>query len=206
MSTKEYDYSFKILLMGEDAEGKPLFISRFVYDTNFKNHLSTIGLDFKIKKINYANKSIKLQIWDTSSKGNYKNITTSYLKGADGVIIMFDVTDQNSFKNIRTWIENIELNPNKSLKKVLVGNNCDELNRVIFEEEGKKMADEFNIRFFESSVKTGKNIKEIFYYLVEEILKEKGVFKEEEKVIKKEKIKLLLSKNKGKNKKNGCAK
>ena len=196
--------------MGEDAEGKPLFISRFVNDTNFKNHLSTIGLDFKIKTINYANKSIKLQIWDTSSKGNYKNITTSYLKGADGVIIMFDETDQNSFKNIRTWIENIELNPNKSLKKVLVGNNCDEPDRVIFEEEGKKMADEFNIKFFESSIKTGKNVKEVFYYLVEEILKGKGVFKEEEekvieKVIKKEKIK-LLSKNKGKNKKNGCAK
>ena len=192
--------------MGEDSKGKPLFISRFVNDTNFKNHLSTIGLDFKIKTINYANKLIKLQIWDTSSKENYKNITTSYLKGADGVIIMFDETDQNSFKNIRTWIENIELNPNKSLKKVLVGNNCDEPNRVIFEEEGKKMADEFNIRFFESSVKTGKNVKEVFYYLVEEILKGKGVFKEEEeKVIKKEKIK-LLSKNKGKNKKNGCAK
>ena len=192
--------------MGEDAIGKPLFISRFVNNTNFKNHLATIGLDFKIKIINYANKLIKLQIWDTSSKGNYKNITTSYLKGADGVIIMFDETDQNSFKNIRTWIENIELNPNKSLKKVLVGNNCDEPDRVIFEEEGKKMADEFNIRFFESSVKTGKNVKEVFYYLVEEILKGKGVFKEEEeKVIKKEKIK-LLSKNKGKNKKNGCAK
>ena len=189
--------------MGEDAKGKPLFISRFINDTNFKNHLSTIGLDFKIKTINYANKLIKLQIWDTSSKENYKNITTSYLKGADGVIIMYDVTDQNSFKNLRTWIENIELNPNKSLKKVLVGNNCDEANRVVSEEEGKKMAGEFNLPFFESSDKTGKNVKEVFYYLVKEILKEKGEIKEEEK-IKDESIK--LSSDKGKNKNKECAK
>ena len=204
MSTHEYDYIFKILLIGDDSSGKLRFISRFIGETNIKSSLNLLGIDFKLKVIEFANKRIKLKIYDTSENEKYRNITRNYFKGTHGIIFMYDITDQDSFKSIPVWIKHIKpIFADKSLKKVLVGNNCDESNRVVSEEEGKKLAGEFNLPFFESSDKTGKNVKEIFYYLVEEILKEKGEIKEEEKI--KEKS-IKLSNDKGKNKNKECAK
>ena len=109
---------------------------------------------------------------------------------------MYDVTDQNSFKNMRLWIKQIEAQGDYATKKVLVGLKCDEPGRVVTEEQGKKLAEEYNIGFFESSAKNNKNVSEVFYYIVKEILIEKGVIKDEEG------IKLSNRKNK----KNQCSK
>ena len=86
------------------------------------------------------------------------------------VSLTYDVTDQNSFKNIRNWIKQIEANAQTSVKKVLVGNKCDKPDRVVTKEEGKKLADDYNMSFFETSAKTNQNVTEVFTYLTKEIL------------------------------------
>ena len=149
-----------------------------------------IGLDFKIKIINFENKLIKLQIWDTAGQERFRTITKTYYKGCHGIILIYDVTDLNSFKNMRNWIKQVEENTQTDVVKVLVGNNCDKPDRVVTEEQGKKLADDFNMAFFEASPKTNQNVNEVFYYLVGEILKineNKGLVNN--KIIKNKKIK-----------------
>ena len=167
---------FKILLLGESHVGKTEFISRFIDDKlRSENLLIPIGINFKVKKINFKGKKIKLNIWDTDGQERIRNITQAFYKGAHALIFMYDVTDQNSFKNLSNWIKQVEAHGEKNLVKVLVGNNCDKLDRVVTEEEGKKLAEDFSIGFFETSHKTDKNVSEVFYYLIDVIMKANGI-------------------------------
>ena len=117
------------------------------------------------------NKLIKLQIWDTAGQERFRTITKTYYKGAHGIILTYDVTDNNSFKNIRNWIKQIEANAQTNVCKVLVGNKCDKPDRVVSEEDGRKLAEDFKMSFFETSAKTNQNVNEVFNFLTEEILK-----------------------------------
>ena len=171
MSSHKYDYLFKILIIGESGVGKTCLLLRFTEDSFTTTFLTTIGIDFKIKIINLENKLIKLQIWDTAGQERFRTITKTYYKGAHGIILTYDVSDQDSFKNIRNWIKQIEANAQGNVKRVLVGNKCDKPDRVVTEEEGKKLADDYSMSFFETSAKTNKNVTEVFYHLTKEILK-----------------------------------
>ena len=171
MTNHKYDFLFKLLIIGESCVGKTCLLLRFTDDSFTANHLTTIGIDFKIKIINLEGKLIKLQIWDTAGQERFRTITKTYYKGAHGIILTYDVTDQNSFKNIRNWIKQIEANAQTNVCKVLVGNKCDKPDRVVTEEEGKKLADDFNMSFFETSAKTNQNVNEVFNFLTAEILK-----------------------------------
>ena len=171
MASHKYDHLFKLLIIGESGVGKTCLLLRYTEDSFTANHLTTIGIDFKIKIINLNGQHIKLQIWDTAGQERFRTITKTYYKGAHGIILTYDVTDQNSFKNIRNWIKQIEANAQTTVKKVLVGNKCDKPDRVVAEEEGKKLANDFNMSFFETSAKTNHNVNEVFTFLTEEILK-----------------------------------
>lgn len=114
---------------------------------------------------------IKLQIWDTAGQERFRTITKTYYKGAHGIILTYDVTDENSFKNIKNWIKQIEQNAQTNVCKVLVGNKCDKPDRKVTEEEGKKLAADFNMSFFETSAKSNQNVNETFTFLTKEILK-----------------------------------
>lgn len=114
---------------------------------------------------------IKLQIWDTAGQERFRTITKTYYKGAHGIILTYDVTDDNSFKNIRNWIKQIEQNAQSSVCKVLVGNKCDKPDRKVSEEEGRKLASDYNMAFFETSAKSNQNVNETFTFLTKEILK-----------------------------------
>ena len=167
---------FKILLIGESHVGKTEFISRFIDDKlRSKNLIIPIGFNFKVKTINFKGKKIKLNIWDTDGQERIRNITQAFYKGAHALIFMYDVTDQNSFKNLSNWIKQVEAHGEKNIVKVLVGNNCDKLDRVVTEEEGKQLAEDFSIGFFETSPKTDKNVSEVFYYLIDVIMKANGI-------------------------------
>ena len=199
MSSHKYDYLFKILIIGESGVGKTCLLLRFTEDSFTTTFLTTIGIDFKIKIINLENKLIKLQIWDTAGQERFRTITKTYYKGAHGIILTYDVTDQDSFKNIRNWIKQIEANAQGNVKRVLVGNKCDKPDRVVTEEEGKKLADDYSMNFFETSAKTSKNVTEVFYHLTKEILKAN----EGNKELGGKKLTKIDNK---KNKKKGCCK
>ena len=171
MTNHKYDYLFKLIIVGDSGVRKTNFLLRFTDDSFTANHLTTIGIDFKIKIINLEGKLIKLQIWDTAGQERFRTITKTYYKGAHGIILTYDVTDQNSFKNIRNWIKQIEANAQTNVCKVLVGNKCDKPDRVVTEEEGKKLAEDFKMSFFETSAKTNQNVNEVFNFLTQEILK-----------------------------------
>ena len=112
-----------------------------------------------------------MQIWDTAGQERFRTITKTYYKGAHGIILTYDVTDETSFKNIRNWIKQIEANAQTNVCKVLVGNKCDKPDRKVTEEDGKKLASDFSMSFFETSAKTNQNVNEVFNFLTQEILK-----------------------------------
>ena len=167
----KFDHLFKILIIGESGVGKTCFLLRYAENSFVANHLLTIGIDFKIKVIEIEGKSIKLQIWDTAGQDRFRTITKTYYKGSHGVILVYDVCDERSFGNVKNWVNQIEQNAKSSICKVLVGNKCDKAERVITEEQGRKLAEEYNMKFYETSAKTGQNVEETFRYLTGEILK-----------------------------------
>ena len=134
--------------------------------------MSTIGLDYRFKKMPVDdNKEATVQIWDTAGQDRFRAITKNYYKGAHGIILTYDVTDENSFKNIKNWIKQIEQNAQTNVCKVLVGNKCDKPDRKVSEEEGRKLANDFGMNFFETSAKSNQNVNETFTFLTREILK-----------------------------------
>ena len=171
MANHKYDCLFKLLIIGESGVGKTCLLLRFTDDSFTANHLTTIGIDFKIKIITLEGKLIKLQIWDTAGQERFRTITKTYYKGAHGIILTYDVTDAQSFKNIRNWIKQIEANAQTGVCKVLVGNKCDKPDRVVSADEGQNLANDFNMKFFETSAKTNQNVTEVFNSLTLEILK-----------------------------------
>ena len=125
--------------------------------------MNSIGVDFKLKNIQLDNKSIKLQIWDTAGQERFRTITTSYYKGAQAIVIVYDVTDKDSFDHVKTWMLDIEKFAKENVLKFLVGNKCDlEHRRVVSSEQGKELARLYNIQFIETSAKDTININELF--------------------------------------------
>ena len=169
---RKYDYLFKLLIVGDSGVGKTNLLLRFT-DDSFTSHLITIGIDFKIKIVNIENTLIKLQIWDTAGVERFRTITRTYYKGAHGIILVYDASYQSSFKNIHNWIKEIEENVQPNVPKILVATKCDKPDRKVTEEEGKKLACDFGMPFFETSAKINQNVYEIFIYLANEILEVK---------------------------------
>jgi len=168
--------TFKILTIGESGVGKTCVLRRFVENKFLKNHLATIGIDFKTKTLNINNREIKLKIWDTAGQERFRNITTQYYKGADGIVLVYDVTDDGSFEKIRDWMAQIQSNAQRDeLGLVLLGNKCDIEPRVVTEEQGTKMAEELKVSYFETSALNGQGINEAFEQLARDIMKKKGV-------------------------------
>ncbi len=174
--TTEPSITFKILTIGESGVGKTCVLRRFVENKFLKNHLATIGIDFKTKTLNINNQEIKLKIWDTAGQERFRNITTQYYKGADGIVLVYDVTDEASYEKIRDWMEQILSNTQQEeIGLVLLGNKCDMDPRSVTEEMGKKMAEELKINYFETSALNGQGIKEAFEQLTRDIMKKRGV-------------------------------
>ena len=119
------DYLFKLLLIGDSGVGKSCLLLRFADDTYTESYISTIGVDFKIRTIELDKKTIKLQIWDTAGQERFRTITSSYYRGAHGIIVVYDCTDQDSFNNVKQWLEEIDRYACDNVNKLLVGNKCD---------------------------------------------------------------------------------
>eukprot|EP00923_Selenidium_pygospionis_P034802 GHVN01060536.1.p1 GENE.GHVN01060536.1~~GHVN01060536.1.p1 ORF type:complete len:147 (+),score=14.68 GHVN01060536.1:81-521(+) len=123
--TPEYNYLFKLLLIGDSGVGKSCLLLRFADDVYTASFIATIGVDFKIRTIEQDGKIIKLQIWDTAGQERFRTITSSYYRGAHGIIIVYDVTDRESFNNVKIWMQEIDKYAMESVNKLLVGNKSD---------------------------------------------------------------------------------
>eukprot|EP00899_Mesostigma_viride_P016404 jgi/Mesvir1/24765/Mv22021-RA.1 len=166
----EYDYLFKLLLIGDSGVGKSCLLLRFADDTYTESYISTIGVDFKIRTVELDGKTIKLQIWDTAGQERFRTITSSYYRGAHGIIVVYDVTDQESFNNVKQWLNEIDRYANENVNKLLVGNKSDlTAKKVVDYQTAKSFADEFGIPFLETSAKNATNVEQAFMTMAAEI-------------------------------------
>ncbi|KPP74084.1 ras-related protein Rab-1A-like [Scleropages formosus] len=186
------DYLFKLLLIGDSGVGKSCLLLRFADDTYTESYISTIGVDFKIRTIELDGKTIKLQIfgvemfveslsqessfqWDTAGQERFRTITSSYYRGAHGIIVVYDVTDQESFNNVKQWLQEIERYASENVNKLLVGNKCDlTTKKVVDYTTAKEFADSLGIPFLETSAKNATNVEQAFMTMAAEIKKRMG--------------------------------
>ena len=171
----------KIFTLGNFAVGKTCFINQFVHNTFRNNYITTIGFDHTAKKIILpSGKNAKLIFYDTAGQERYKSLAFNLLKNADGILLMYDITNIETFRAITEWIEIIrEIKPN-DFPIILIGNKCDlESERKIPKEEGEKEAYNNGFLFFETSCKENVNIEETINSIVSMITDEKGQIKKE---------------------------
>ena len=166
----EYDHLFKLLLIGDSGVGKSCLLLRFADDTYTETYISTIGVDFKIRTIEIAGKSVKLQIWDTAGQERFRTITSSYYRGAHGIIVVYDVTDKASFSNVKQWLQEIDRYACENVNKLLIGNKCDlTTKKVVDYNTAKEFADGLGIPFLETSAKNATNVEQSFVCMATEI-------------------------------------
>ena len=168
---KQKQTLYKILLLGDSSVGKTCFLMRYVNNTFQDVHMSTIGLDYKLKSVQLDDGNIiKIQIWDTAGQDRFRSITKNYYKGAHGIILIYDITTKQTFQNVKNWITTIKEEVSDKVKIILVGNKIDdEESRKVSTEEGEKMAKEYGLDFYETSAKTGVNIDSTFKEMAEKI-------------------------------------
>lgn len=176
--SNEYDYLIKTIIVGEPYIGKSTLLN--VYCDNFysTNYYSTIGVDFKTKIIEINNKKIKIQIWDTAGQEKFRSIINSYYQGAHCIILMFDLTNINTFDKLEYWYQNIKLHTNREHKIILVGSKADEKNTCILNQDQKKIfmekinefATKYKLEYMEISSKNNYNIDYLFNKLIKSAL------------------------------------
>ena len=165
------DCVYKVLLLGDTTVGKTCFLTKYTDKTFQEVHISTIGLDYRLKSMKLKNgKNIKLQIWDTAGQDRFRAITKNYYKGANGIILVYDVTSEKTYDNVKSWVSQIREEASPNVIVYLCGNKIDmKEQRIVKTEDGQKLAEEFGFPFNETSAKDGTNISETFEDLVERI-------------------------------------
>mmetsp|Transcript_15326 Transcript_15326/g.32447 ORF Transcript_15326/g.32447 Transcript_15326/m.32447 type:complete len:242 (+) Transcript_15326:235-960(+) len=180
-----YDHLFKLLMIGDAAVGKSSMLIRFTDDA-FDEHIqSTIGVDFKVKHLELNNKRIKLTVWDTAGQERFRTLTSSYYRGAQGVVMVYDVTRRDSFDNLEHWLKEVKLyspNNGEGVVKLLVGNKIDlpdsedegegSYERQVDRAEAEEWARNQGMLFLEASAKTRTGVQESFMEVVHKILED----------------------------------
>ena len=170
MLNQDYDHIFKIITLGDSGIGKTSLITRFAHDIFEENHLASIGLDFLIKVIDIENKIIKIQLWDICGSERFKTVSPSYYRRTNGAIVAYDISYKWSFDRVKFWVNEVKAHSKMKTNIVIVGTKCDILDREVTEEEGKKLADELGVKYFETSAKTGYNVNEAYNFLIKNII------------------------------------
>ncbi|GAA5939606.1 Rab family GTPase YPT1 [Sporobolomyces koalae] len=167
---QEYDLLFKLLLIGDSGVGKSCLLLRFADDTYTESYISTIGVDFKIRTIELEGKTVKLQIWDTAGQERFRTITSSYYRGAHGIIVVYDVTDADTFSNVKQWLQEIDRYACEGVNKLLVGNKSDLTSKKVVEYNvAKEFADQIGVSILETSAKNATNVEQAFLTMAKQI-------------------------------------
>jgi len=169
---RDYDYLFKLVLIGDSGVGKSCLLLRFADDNFTDSYISTIGVDFRFRTINIENKTVKLQIWDTAGQERFRTITSAYYRGADGIIMVYDVTSSESFDHVEEWLSEVDRYADENTSKLLVGNKADLIEeKQVPEDTAQRFAEKLNIPFLETSAKTATNVDAAFLTMAKELIK-----------------------------------
>ena len=175
MASAEFDTLYKIIIIGDSAVGKSCILLQFSDKTFSENYVSTIGVDFKIRTMEVNGQNIKLQIWDTAGQERFKSITENYYRGAHAIAIVYDITNRDSFENVRKWVNEVDKIANPQVCKIIVGNKTDlEEKRQVRREEGQAFADSLGVPFIETSAKNAYNVQKLFEEMCLAISKRRG--------------------------------
>lgn len=165
--------SFRILILGDFAVGKSSFMFRYLDDIFNQFTLSTIGIDSRIKELERNNQKIFLKIFDISGQERFHLLIINYYKGADGIILIYDISNLDTFKSIKNWIEGINNNINlKEIGFIIVGNKYDlhEDKKKVIDEMKQNLENTLNIKIIETSAKNNINVNECFEKLVDKMM------------------------------------
>lgn len=180
MAAADYDHLVKLLLLGDSAVGKSSLLMRFCDDRFETNHVLTIGVDFKFKRVERNGRKLKLQVWDTAGQERFRTITPAYYHAAMGVVLTYDTTDQNSFDHVEYWVTQLNQHGSEDVQRILVGNKADLADKIdettglpmrkVTEEAGRALAEKFGMSFFETSAKSGQNVEDAFLKIADNVV------------------------------------
>ena len=166
----EYSYSVKFIIVGDSSVGKSNILLRFSRNVFDPGHQATLGIEFANKHIIYNNIDYLVQVWDTAGQENFRSVTRAYYKASAVAMVVYDISNEESFQHIQTWIKDCKDLAPKTVQLVLIGNKSDlEEERAIQKERGEELARENNMLFFETSALNGKGIEEAFKRSIEAV-------------------------------------
>ena len=167
----DFDYTIKLLVVGDSSVGKTNFITMFIENKFNQTYMTTSGMDLKTSSIVVKNKKIRVQLWDTAGQEKYRAITKNLFLKVQGALVVYDITNDNSFTNLKTWVKSIKEECGKSMQMIIVGNKCDlDDQRVIEKEKALEYAEEEKVEYIETSSKTGENVQKAISQLCEKVL------------------------------------
>ena len=208
--SSEYDnkikISLKLLLIGDSQVGKTSLLLNYTDHIFPEEHVATIGVEYKDKNIIKDNYNIRLQIWDTVGQERFRSITKSIYRNANGVLFVYDITNKESFANIKNWIKDLQ-NVGNDIKGIIVGNKIDlDPERIIDKKDLEEMANKYQMPFIETSAKQNTFVNDAFNLIIDELLKDRT----EEQIVEmfsrktKSDLSVTTKKTNEKLKKNGC--
>ena len=168
---EEPDYTIKLLIVGDSSVGKTNFIYRFIENRFNENYMTTTGIDLKTMNIEIKNKKIRVQLWDPAGQEKYRAITTNLFLKVQGTLVVYDITNQDSFVNLKSWVKSIRDECGRQMQILLIGNKSDlDEKREISKDEALAYAKEEKVDYLETSSKTGDNIQKAIQILCEKVL------------------------------------
>ena len=166
----KFDYLFKYIIIGDAAVGKSNLLLRYAHGQFNEQYQTTLGVEFGAKNVSIRDRLYRIQIWDTAGQENFKSITRAYYKNSVCALVVYDITKRSTFENVSSWIEDCRNQSPKTINLILIGNKSDlEEQREVTYDEGKELADQNGIYFYETSAKNGKNVEEVFFNSADEI-------------------------------------
>ena len=171
LNGKDKIKTLKLMLIGEAAVGKSSIMYRYTMNSFNPTMLGTAGIDFKKKEVQYNDTKIKIILYDTAGHDRFRKIIKNHCKGANGIVVVYDLSEEQSIERLSTWMSDIEENAEKDVELLLFGNKSDKEPRMISQEKGIELSKKYRIPILETSAKTGYNIEEAFSLLINNILK-----------------------------------
>lgn len=165
------DYIFKIIVIGDSGVGKSALTVRLAEDVFYKDFSSTIAIDFRMHQMNYMGKNIRFQIWDTAGQERFQSVATAFYRGANGVMLCFDLTHRPSFAHLEQWMERVRLQALPGIPCLLIGCKSDQARetRQVQFEEGQEWAKKHNMSYIETSAKEKENVQQAFEQIAKAI-------------------------------------